>query len=59
MAEMVYQVYQVLQELSGETALMERKEKGETTVFVERKEKLQKILEELCTSGGEGRSVLV
>ena len=44
---MVYQVYQVLQELLGEM------------VFLERKENLEKILEELCTSGGEGQSVLM
>ena len=44
---MVYQVYQELQELLGEKAVMARKENPE------------KILEKPCTSGGEGQSVLM
>ena len=59
MAETVYQEYQVLQELLGEMVLMERKETRETSVFLERKENPEKILEEPCTSGGEGQSVLM
>jgi hypothetical protein len=59
MAEMVYQVYQVLQELLGEMAVMECKEARETMVFLERKENQEEILEEPCTSGGEGQSVLM
>jgi hypothetical protein len=59
MVETVYQVYLVLQELLGEMAVMEREETRETTDFLERKENPEEILEELCTSGGEGQSVLM
>ena len=44
MAEMVYQVYQVLQELLGEMVVMERKETRETLVFLERKAILEVLL---------------
>ena len=49
----------MLQELLGEMVVMARKGTRETSVFLERKENPEEILEELCTSGGEGQSVLM